>query len=94
MSPKLFSIFIDDLIIVIQKLPVGLELGNGNKLDLIVYTDNILIIITTKLGLKTQLNAIELYGRANEIKYNPEKTYLIVFNKNVTRGVARKRNDI
>jgi hypothetical protein len=51
-----------------------MKLENNQKIDIIVYADNILLISTTKRGLQTQLEAVEEYGNQYEIKYNPKKT--------------------
>ncbi|CAF1004711.1 unnamed protein product, partial [Brachionus calyciflorus] len=66
-----------------RKCPESLKLTNITKIDLIVYADDIILISTTKLGLQQQIIILEEFGIFNEIKYNPNRTVFIVFNKNV-----------
>lgn len=93
MSPKLFSIYIDELIVNIEAKTSGIKVPDGPKIDIIVYADDVLLISTTKSDLQSQINTVESYGVENEIKYNPEKTTLMIFNEKVSRTVETKKLD-
>ncbi|CAF0805401.1 unnamed protein product [Brachionus calyciflorus] len=79
-SPKLFSIYMDKLMSDIESLEHGVSFGDL-KVDIIVYADDILLIIETRNGLREQLNCVTEYGKENEIKFNPNKSVFMVFNK-------------
>lgn len=81
LSPKLFSIYIENLLTEIERLNSGVTIGNL-KIDIIGYADDLLLISDTKIGLQNQLQVVEAYGKQHEIKYNPAKTTLLIFNKN------------
>lgn len=72
MSPKLFSIYVEELIAIIESQESGLTLNNNNKIDIIMYADDILLLSSTKYGLKTQLELVEEYGNKYEIKFDPD----------------------
>ncbi|RMZ94372.1 RNA-directed DNA polymerase from mobile element jockey-like [Brachionus plicatilis] len=93
MSPKFFSIYVDELITITESLDPGLRLNDENKIEIIVYADDILLLSTSKYGLKTQLEAIEEYGNKYEIKFNPDKTSFMIFNQAKTRSCQEKRAD-
>ncbi|CAF1025673.1 unnamed protein product [Brachionus calyciflorus] len=68
-SPKLFSIYIDDLIKDIEKFKHGVNFGKV-KADIVAYADDILLISQTKAGLREQLDYVSQYGLENDIKFN------------------------
>lgn len=94
MSPKLFSIYIDELIKVIEVVEPGLKVKDNNKIDILVYADDILLIISTKSGLQKQLKSTKEYGNKYEIKYNPYKTNLMIFNQRLKRDISERKDDI
>jgi hypothetical protein len=91
-SPKLFSIYIDELIKQVESSDAGVKI-NKRKLDIVVYADDILLMSTTKKGLQEQINITQQFGETNEISYNPSKTILMVFNKKTTRTAQEMRSD-
>ncbi|CAF0820365.1 unnamed protein product [Brachionus calyciflorus] len=93
LSSKLFSLYINDLMEDVEKVDAGLRLVEKEKIDVIAYADDIVLISTTKQGLQDQIMVIERYGIDNEITYNPDKTTLMVFNKNLNRSAKEQRLD-
>ncbi|RNA17259.1 RNA-directed DNA polymerase from mobile element jockey-like [Brachionus plicatilis] len=93
LSPKLFSIYMERLIRDIEKLDVGVE-HNGQKINVICYADDILILSHTKRGLQKQLEVVEKYGKEMGIKYNPNKTSLMICNKKCRRSKSNQLEDI
>ena len=92
-SPKLFAIYLEELITLVEDCHVGLKFGS-QKIYVVAYADDVLLISTTKLGLQKQLNILQEYGAKNEIKYNPQKTVYMVFNQKIQRNAAEAREDI
>lgn len=93
LSPKLFSIYIEELIDKIEGLEEGVEY-EGGILDIICYADDILIMSNTKQGLQRQLKVIEQYGKMMGIKYNPDKTKLMIYNTKCKRSIRSQREDL
>ena len=83
-SPRLFTAYTDDLLCEVENLEVGLEIGTI-KIDVISYADDIILVSTTKSGAQAQLNVLTKYGKRHCIKWNPIKTELIIFNKDIVR---------
>jgi len=80
-SPKLFNIYIEDIVHLInQSSEMGVICGQL-KLNVLLYADDILIS-HTKRGINKLLRLIEEYGSINEIKFNAKKTFSMIFNKN------------
>jgi hypothetical protein len=48
----------------------------------LLYADDMITLSHTKRGVNKLLRLIEEYGSKYEIKFNPAKTYYMVFNKN------------
>ncbi|RNA01555.1 RNA-directed DNA polymerase from mobile element jockey-like [Brachionus plicatilis] len=91
-SPKLFSIYVDELIRQIETDESGTKISL--KLDIIVYADDILLLSTSKKGLQDLIDIAETYGEKNDISYNPEKTVFMIFNKKTQRPAEVLRKDI
>ncbi|RNA42100.1 RNA-directed DNA polymerase from mobile element jockey-like [Brachionus plicatilis] len=60
-SPKLFAIYLEELIWLIEESSTGLRAG-GIKLDIVAYADDVLLISTTKFALQQQLYIVQEYG--------------------------------
>ena len=73
LSPRLFSIFIDDLLLQLNSNDNGIKLHNF-KLNTIAYADDINLFSTTAIGLQQLINICESYAEKWRIKFNPTKT--------------------
>ena len=73
LSPRLFSIFIDDLLLQLNSNDNGIKLHNF-KLNNIAYADDINLFSTTAIGLQQLINICESYAEKWRIKFNPTKT--------------------
>jgi len=67
LSPRLFAMYIEDVIKEIELLNAGIKMGKI-KIDIILYADDMLNVLTA-------------FGQKNEIKFNGSKTSLMIFNK-------------
>ena len=79
LSPLLFSIYIDNLLNLIQKLNLGIKIGSL-EIDVLAYADDILLITNTKLNMQIMLNKLSQCGEELEIKLNPDKSVYLIFN--------------
>ena len=80
MSPKLFSIFVEDLINNVDATGCGIKIGML-RFGAIMYADDLLLLAPRREETSIQLKVIEEYGIKNGMKFNPEKTELVIFNK-------------
>jgi len=80
LSPRLFTIYVEDVIPLIEALDFGIRIGKM-KIDIILYADDMLLITDTKWKLSKMLDILTIYGSDNEIKFNGSKTTLMIYNK-------------
>lgn len=78
LSPRLFSIYIEELAELIEKSPYGIRVG-GLKIDIILYADDVILLSNTALDLQKMLDITSQFGLNHEIKFNVNKTNIIVF---------------
>jgi hypothetical protein len=84
LSPKLFSIYMHELIDVMLTDDKLLANIDGIKTGIILYADDIIILTENISKMKIALQICEEYGIKYEIKWNPKKTQMICFNKTKT----------
>lgn len=85
LSPRLFSLYIEDIIEIIEQTKIGIEIGNI-KLDIILYADDMTLIANTKSGMQKLLKIVERFGLQMEVKFNGSKTQMIIFNKELKKS--------
>lgn len=85
LSPRLFAIYIHELLKTISKMCIGLRVGNIG-IDVIGYADDILIVSNVLNNVQKMLNEVDSYCNDNEIKVNGAKTVLLIFNKRIYRS--------
>ena len=73
LSPRLFSVFIDDLLQQLKSNVNGMKIYNL-KLNAIAYADDINLFSTTTTGLQKLLDICDSYAKKWRIKFNPTKT--------------------
>ena len=73
LSPRLFSVFIDDLLQQLKSNPSGMKIYSF-KLNAIAYADDINLFSTTATGLQKLLDTCDSYAKKWRIKFNPTKT--------------------
>ena len=83
LSPHLFSIYVNDLIVLLRKLRVGCHLNNL-YLASIMYADDICLLAPTRSALQTLLLQCEKYGAEWCLSYNPSKSNTMVFGNSRT----------
>ena len=85
LSPKLFSIYIEQLIKEVQESGNGIALGQL-KFGILAYADDILLLSEKEEEMRKSLRICEEYGAKWDIKWNPQKTQLLL------AGDRSKRN--
>jgi hypothetical protein len=92
-SPKLFSIYLEELLSRFDKLKYGVIMDKL-KIDIIAYADDLLLISETKIDLQKSIDEVAKFGEEFEIRFNPEKTVYLVFNSSIARTAEERRRDI
>ena len=78
LSPLLFSLYMDDLSIKLNRLKIGLCTGS-NILNHLFYADDLTIISPSLFGLRALLNICEDYALDFDITFNPSKSVCMRF---------------
>ena len=81
LSPILFTIYIDNLIIQLRKLNIGCKICNP-FLGVFGYADDLTLLCPSLAGLKQMLNVCEDYAKEYNILFNASKSKLMHFGKN------------
>jgi len=85
LSPRLFAIYVHEMISEISKAKIGIRLGKMS-IDVIGYADDILLVSNIMAHLQKMLNLVDHYCDEHEIKVNGDKTVLLIFNKWIQRS--------
>lgn len=84
LSPLLFAMYVDDVIINICKMPYALRRGKS-KLNILAFADDIVLLAPTMYGTQILLNAIVKHFDNLQIEINTDKTKLMCFNATSTK---------
>jgi len=79
MSPKLYNIYSDELIQVIKRSFLGIGVGLM-VIGILMYADDLILIVDTTINMQTQLDTIGIQGANDDIKFNPKKSVMLIFN--------------
>ena len=86
LSPILFSIYIDILIELLHKSGYGCKVGDV-YVGCIAYADDILILTASLYSLNQMIKICELYAEEFSVKFNGNKSQLIIFEKKKSNTV-------
>ncbi|KAL0849238.1 hypothetical protein ABMA28_013570 [Loxostege sticticalis] len=77
-SPKLFNIYMNDLIVELSSMRVGCRI-DGVSINNISYADDMVLLSPTVGGLREMLKVCETYATERGLTYNVKKTEYMVF---------------
>lgn len=80
LSPNLFKIFINDLPDIFLKTSGAVNV-NDNRVDCLMYADDIVILSETQDGLQERMNLLSSYCSKWCLNVNISKTNVVIFNK-------------
>ena len=80
LSPNVFKIFLNDLPDIFSKCSNHVSL-NKQRVDCLMYADDIVILSDTKEGLQERLNLLHVYCSKWCLNVNLNKTKVMIFNK-------------
>jgi hypothetical protein len=81
LSPFLYNFFINDLIVKIDNIKLGLNFFDILNLSIVNFADDTFLLSDNLKNMQTMLDICNDYGIEYNITYNPKKTYLIIFSK-------------
>ena len=93
LSPYLFSIYIDDLIIELRQSGYGIHVGRV-FVGCIVYADDIVLLSGSCHGLQKMVDVCSGYGRRLDICFNTSKSQTAVFGGCCTPNFTLTLNDL
>ena len=85
LSPILFTIYIDNLIIQVRNPNIVCKSGKS-FLGVFGYADDLTVLCPSLAGLKQMLNVCEDYAKEYNILFNASKSKLMHFGKNYFGG--------
>ena len=80
MSPLLFGIYIDDLLLELKNNGVGCHIGNY-YCGAYGYADDIILLCPSITGLERMIQICEIYSDKHCISFNGKKSKLLIFGK-------------
>ena len=80
LSPFLFNIFIDDLLIELENLHIGCYVGLM-YFGSIAYADDVLLLAPSLCALRVMLNCCTVFADYNNVLFNAAKSHCIHFNQ-------------
>lgn len=89
-SPKLFSMYLNDLIEEIEATDCVTEIGSI-KINVLLYADDIVLLSHTKSEMQRLLDVTSSYGAKNDFIFNADKTNYLVFNSKI--GASKEITD-
>ena len=78
LSPLLFNLYIYDLVTFIKSYNCGIDIGN-EKVCILLYADDIVILANNENALQTLLNALATWCDDNCMTVNPTKSNVVQF---------------
>ena len=75
LSPTLFNIYVDDLIITWKKASnPGIQINKNNHVSTLMYADDIILIQSTEDDLQRVVHQLSQMSRHYNLKISPNKT--------------------
>ena len=78
LSPILFNLFKDDLACKLKVVGEGVDIG-GEKLCLLLYADDIVLISDSESGQQNMLNIMSIWCKENAMVVNVHKSNIVHF---------------
>ena len=87
LSPILFSVYVDDLLVELSKSGIGCHVGN-NYVGCLSYADDLTLLAPTVKALQNMIDICEKYATSFDITFNGKKSVLMMF-----KGISCKNSD-
>ena len=81
LSPILFSIYLNDLALVLKESGLGINIDENTNVPLLLYADDIVLIAKTEVNLQRMLDLLHDWCKKFVMKINQEKTQIVHFRR-------------
>jgi hypothetical protein len=79
LSPKLFSLFIEDIVEILNKSGVtSIKIGKAD-INILLYADDMILLAYNVFDLQEKINVLRNYFMANDLQVNLNKTKVVIF---------------
>ena len=78
-SPNMFNCFIDDLSTMSNNLGIGIDIGNGEKLCILMYADDVVFLTENEQDLQLLLDTLSQWSQTNRMSINCKKSNVVHF---------------
>ena len=79
LSPALFNIFINDLLMQLSESNLGIQCGSYAKVSVLAYADDIVLLAPNPSSLQSLIDKLNVWCMKNRIAINTSKTKVIHF---------------
>ena len=79
LSPTLLNLFINDLIVYIKSLHLGVNIGDSLCISILLYADDIILLAQTEGDLQIILNGLNDWCNNWKLRVNLKKSNIIHF---------------
>ena len=86
LSPILFSVFINNLLIAVKQTGLGIQLSSGKRVGGMLFADNFVGIIDSKESLQNLIDIVYSYCSKWRLRANVSKSAEMVFSKDAING--------
>jgi hypothetical protein len=90
LSPKLFTLFIEDLVSILNKHGVSsVKIGKGD-IDILLYADDMIVVGYNSFDLQQKTDVLVEYFIKNDLTVNLSKTKIVIFHVGKTNFIKPK----
>ncbi|CAG7787090.1 unnamed protein product, partial [Allacma fusca] len=93
LSPTLFTLFIDEITLLLQKSNINGARIAATKAMILLYADDIILTADCPHDLQSQINIIAKFFKNNDLLVNMDKTKIVVFGSGKQQKQHRFYND-
>lgn len=79
LSPILFNIFINDFALSVKAFGKGVDIGDGEKVSIMLYADDMVLIADNENDLQLMLDILNRWCIDNRMSVNPTKSQIVHF---------------
>ena len=82
LSPILFNLYINDIFDIMNNdIESNIFLKDGEKINMLMYADDLILLSESKEGLQKQINKLNNYCKQWKLDVNVKKTKIMIFNR-------------
>ena len=94
LSPILFSVFINGLLVAVEQAGLGIELRDGGKVGGLLFADDFVGVSESGEQLQRVIDVVHSYCRKWRLKANVSKSAVMTFGKGSVEGSWKWGNRI